>query len=264
MRSLYPRLKDFELCCLAPDYAHIPTYLRCVHRDDKAYHGLLAEIQRFRGRVYVQDGAIPETALDTQRRHYTPYDLDCWHIAVLDEAKRVCAVIRNLFLPQREVKVSLASLQVHALLERIVGTTRIDFQTALERYIENARMETPFILETGGWAVDPDVRNAAVAPITMATSWALGRIHGGARGIGSATMRHGSATMSRRFGGFGIPRDPHSTLGPFYDSYYQCEMQILGFDSRILNPLFESTVCDIQQALRGIPIFVRATACSLD
>src|SRR4051812_18686455 len=65
-------------------------------RSDKAWHeDLLAEMQRFRGGVYVSDGAVnPGDLIDG--RHKSPVDEKSWHVLSLDASGRIVSCLRYL------------------------------------------------------------------------------------------------------------------------------------------------------------------------
>jgi hypothetical protein len=74
--------------------------------------------------------------------------------------------------------------------------------------------------------------------------------------VATVTTRHHSADILRRLGGFGL--DHHGTELPgFFDSYHNCEMQIMGFNVPRLAPMFRSTVDDITRYLRKAPVLIR-------
>jgi hypothetical protein len=54
---------------------------------------------------------------------------------------------------------------------------------------------------------------------------------GGALGLTTATVRHSSSTILRRLGG-SLLEFGGSIVPPYYDPKYQCEMELLRFDSR--------------------------------
>src|SRR5690242_11093979 len=57
-------------------------------------------IQRFRGSVYVQDGAIPAGALDEAGRHVSAFDDENWHLCLLDPAGELQGCIRLKYYAQ--------------------------------------------------------------------------------------------------------------------------------------------------------------------
>ena len=257
MRSFYARLEGMHLCLLAPERERIPGSFINVSEDARRHGALLDEVQRLRGGVYVQDSALPGGALDKHGRHRDPVDASCWHMALLDGHGNVRAAIRMAIHFAGQEEVTLANLQAAHLVRRMPSPMRQKFVVALTDFIGDAARSTACFFETGGWVLDEAVRRHAAAPVTVAAVYALARALGGARGIGAATTRHGSASVLKRFGGFEVLCGKNETLKPFHDPYYGCEMEILGFVSDRLSPSCETTVTDIQRALATIPVFTR-------
>jgi N-acyl-L-homoserine lactone synthetase len=82
-----------RLLLLAPTLRAVPdsfTQLRC---DARAHEDVLAETQRFRGQVYLQDGAIKPWQL-VDGRHRLEMDQGSWHLLVLDPNGNVCGCAR--------------------------------------------------------------------------------------------------------------------------------------------------------------------------
>src|SRR5437764_739517 len=84
---------------LAPKGAPIPDRFEKVQNSPKFHSELTARLQRFRGEVYLEDGAIGEQDL-TDGRHWSAADEKSWHLLVLDSDDKVCACTR--YLPHSE------------------------------------------------------------------------------------------------------------------------------------------------------------------
>src|SRR5438045_3054665 len=78
---------------LVPFQGAASKYFHQVNVSPRRYERLLAEMQRFRGRLYVQDGAIEEAQL-TSGKHQLETDEDSWHLLILNAADEVCGCIR--------------------------------------------------------------------------------------------------------------------------------------------------------------------------
>jgi hypothetical protein len=83
--------------------------------------------------------------------------------------------------------------------------------------------------------------------------FSLARLLGGCIGVTTATRRHCSASILRRIGGqtlhangVGIP--------PYFDPRYDCEMEILRFDSTTPNPRFERWIEELKYHLSAVPV----------
>src|SRR5205814_152231 len=87
----------FEI--LPPSFWHaLPSGFRKVSVDSRRYDELFAEMQRFRGRVYLSDGAIQPNEL-ADGRHKLNLDEHSWHVLSLDSSGRICACARFLEEP---------------------------------------------------------------------------------------------------------------------------------------------------------------------
>jgi hypothetical protein len=62
--------------------------------DTLGYTSALEELRRFRGRIYLEDGAIPADALTDDGRHVLPHDTNWWHLFLVGHDGSVTACIR--------------------------------------------------------------------------------------------------------------------------------------------------------------------------
>src|ERR1700683_721731 len=69
---------------------------RHVEGDPGWRQELMADMQRLRGRIYVQDGAITPDELTSDGRHEQPIDEESWHLLVLSVSGRVLGCTRYL------------------------------------------------------------------------------------------------------------------------------------------------------------------------
>src|SRR6266702_4016902 len=58
------------------------------------HESAIAEIQQFRGGVYLRDGAIPAEALDESGRHQSDADYSSYHLLIRTSSQQVCACLR--------------------------------------------------------------------------------------------------------------------------------------------------------------------------
>ena len=79
-------------------------------------------------------------------------------------------------------------------------------------------------------------------------TYSLGQLCGNALGVSTATARNGSAIILKRLGGRSVVVDD-SELLPYYDPIYNCEMELLRFDSRKPNPRYEPWVSELRDYL---------------
>jgi hypothetical protein len=96
-------------------------------------------------------------------------------------------------------------------------------------------------VEAGGWALDESIRHTMEAFRLALGAFAWSGLTGGAIGITTATFRHHSADILRKLGGRPI-YDGSTELPRYYDSQYDCDMQILSFETGGYAPRFHSAV----------------------
>jgi hypothetical protein len=123
----------------------------------------------------------------------------------------------------------------------------------MESEIALARRLRVAYVEVGGWALAPEFRGTSEALRIALGSFSLARLLGGCIGVTTATERHCSASILRRIGGqplkvqgIEIPR--------YFDPRFDCEMEILRFDSARPNPRFERWIEELEGYLAGVPV----------
>ena len=79
------------------------------------HRAAISEVQRFRGRVYAADGAIPASALDEQGRHYQEFDFENYHLCLRNLEGQVRGCLR---LRLHEPGVDVKDLRLHEVVER--------------------------------------------------------------------------------------------------------------------------------------------------
>jgi hypothetical protein len=213
----------------------LPPGLTAFLSSPSLHEARLADIQRFRGRVYFQDGAIPKEALDEEGRHRLESDPQCWHLSMSDTvgAIRGCLRLRPVY-----PSIDLTQLEVNRVLARMEPASRDRFLRVMEQYSRQALADGLDFGEVGGLAVAEELKQSSAALILVVAGWAVARLLGGMIGVATPTVRHNSAKMLQRIGAFpfcGVD----GILAPYYDPYYRCEIQMLAFDSRKLAPEFE-------------------------
>jgi hypothetical protein len=111
------------------------------------------------------------------------------------------------------------------------GRWREKLYRAVESELQRARQNGLRYAEVGGWAVAKASRCTSEGLLLALAAYSLGRSFGGALGLTTATVRHSSSTILRRLGG-SLLEFGGSIVPPYYDPKYQCEMELLRFDSR--------------------------------
>jgi hypothetical protein len=235
---------------LAPPQAETTGNFSAAYTDSDEYTRLLIEAQRLRGRIYLADGAIEPWQLTWNGRHLQAADHRSFHLLSMDESGRVLACTR--YLPHTN-SVGFSQLGVrHTPLadDRQNGPL---LEKSVEKELARARKLGYWYVEMGGWAITEELRCTTEAVRMVVTIYALARMMGGALGISTVTTRHGSSSILRRLGGSSLtPGENQATT--YYDPNYQCEMEILRFDSDHPSETYEGAIQRCQNALARTPV----------
>jgi hypothetical protein len=222
--------------------------------DPSRHHRLLAEAQRLRGRIYVQDRAIQLSDLSADNRHIQVADNQAWHLLTVDENEAVIACIRY-FAHEPSVRFSELSVAGSGIAQLSQLGTRV--REAVETELDYARRRGVWFVELGGWAVCESLRCTTEAIRTLLTVYALSQDRGGAIGLSSATTRHRSSSILRRIGGRPL-KAKDVEVSSYYDTQYGCEMELLGFDSESPNQRYASRIRDCREVLHQVPVVLGA------
>ena len=239
-----------QLILLAPGSARIPQGFRNVAVDPLRHGEILADMQKMRGRIYLDDGAIARCQLGIDDRHCSPADDQSWHLLTLDDHERVSGCVRY-----REHHNTTAFRHLglrESALARCDrwGTT---LEAAVESDLATARQLAISFVEVGGWALAKERRCTGEALRTALATYSLAEILGGCVGIATATVRHSSASILRRIGGQSLEFDGE-TLPPYYDPQYNCEMEIVRFKSDAPNHKYRRWIEQISASLLDVPV----------
>jgi hypothetical protein len=218
---------DTRLHLLAPPNGSIPDAFSKITANRRRHAELLRDIQRLRGSVYLDDGAITKQQLSSDGRHRTPEDEKSWHLVVVDEDQRVTGCIWYL----EHERPALERLRVNHCPLAHSAEWRHALRSAVEADIAQTRREGIRYAEVGGWAVAPGSRGTSEGLLLALGAYSLSQLTGGALVITTATARHCSSTMLRRIGG-SLLEGNGCTLPAYYDPRYKCDMELLRFDSR--------------------------------
>src|SRR5215510_4550012 len=239
---------------VAPSIAALSETFSHIVVDAGRHERLVRDVQRMRGSIYVKDGALQPHQLTADGRHQTPEDETSWHMLLLDKHRRVTACA--LYLEHDYNDVAFDQLRARHCPLTNEPEWRPTVERAIEAELDRARSEQLHYVELGGWAVSEDSRGTA-GPLALALAvYGFSRRAGGALGITTATFRHCSATILKRLGGARFEVDG-VTLPPYYDSRYQCMMEMLKFDSRRPNPKYLSLIDQVRDTLARITVVAR-------
>jgi hypothetical protein len=237
---------------LPPARLPVSGQFRNVQAGRRRYDEFLTAMQRFRGEVYLSDGAIQASDL-VDGRHELSIDTESWHVLSLDSSGRICACLR--YLEEREADEFDDLWVRHAALARSpeLGPR---FRRAVEMEMNRARSMRISFGEVGGWAVAESHRGTMEPLRIILAMYGLLQLRGGCAGVATATFRHGSAPILRRIGLNSLVAEGEE-LPPYFDPTYGCQMEVLRFDSRFPNPKYQNSIAELSSALVGAPVFCR-------
>jgi predicted GNAT family N-acyltransferase len=227
----------------------MPESFSDPHFDRERHAEMLAQAQKLRGRIYVEEGAIEASELTPDGRHYMAADEESWHILALDSKGKVSGCARYL---AHENTVPFARLGVRQSALARCDQWGQKLRSAVEQELQLARRRDIAYVEMGGWALREDVRCSTEAIRIAMCAYALARNLGGAIGVTAATVRHCSSSILRRIGGQALTA-AGTELPSYHDPRYKCEMTILRFDSNRPNPRYEAWIERIREELLTAP-----------
>jgi hypothetical protein len=248
---------DDRLVLLAP-HSSVPDIFQNVETDSRRHGQLVREMQALRGSVYLQDGAIGRDQLSKDGLHETTEDQRSWHLLTLDKNQRVSGCAWYL---EHDSSVSVNQLRVrHTPLAR--GGWRKKLWSGVEAELARARRFGLRYVEVGGWAVSAESRCTSEGLVLALAGYSLGRIRGNCLGITTATVRHCSSSILRRLGGAPLATGD-ATVPRYYDPRYDCDMEILRFDSRYPGSKYAGLVKLLQQKMSEIQVIASAVSAPL-
>jgi hypothetical protein len=227
----------WRLVLLPPEDAAMPSCFGRISPDNKRYTELLHGMQRLRGRVYVEDGALQTSQLTPDGRHILSSDASSWHL-LMCQNNEVSGCMRY--------SVHYGSVPFHALGVAEAAPAQCEerssaVRSAVEREIKKASLLGLGFGEAGGWALDRELRGSTAALRLVLSTYSLAQLLGDAIVLSTATLRNGSATILCRIGGEPLNLDT-GELEDYYDPKYNCQMRLLRFDSRIPNPKYREGI----------------------
>ena len=234
------------LIFLAPARGFVPPLGWRIRHDDSHYRRLLHDAQRLRGQVYLEDGAITPAQLTSDGRHWQPLDATSWHVLAVDSRQRVCGCTRYSHYSGPVGFQDLGVRTSEIARSEVWGRA---LRAAVEREVQRARRSGLAFAEVGGWAISEERRFTPEALRIALATYGLAQMLGGSVGLTTATVRHHSAQILRRIGGRPLTAG-EAELPPYYDSQYQCQMEVLRFDSAQPDPVFRHSVMRLREQLQ--------------
>jgi hypothetical protein len=241
---------DRRLVLLAPQEASLPQYFKNVTIDRQRHRKLVREMQRLRGGIYLQDGALQRDELSSDGLHHTLEDERSWHLLMLNCQQQVNSCV--WYLPHGQ-DTEFEDLRVRNCPLAGIDAWRDALGSAVQSELARARRERLRYAEVGGWAVTKESRCTSEGLLLALAAYSLGRIFGEALGITTATVRHASSTILRRLGGSSL-EFAGTTLPKYYDPKYKCEMELLRFDSRRPNAKYAGLIEVLKAKLANVAV----------
>jgi hypothetical protein len=243
-----------RIVLLAPSASAAAGGFRNIIVDARRHRTLVRDVQRFRGAIYLKDGAIQPHQLYSGGLHRTPEDERAWHVVSLDTDGQVNACALYL---EHEATVAFDDLRVRHSALALDPEWRPRLSAAIASELARARDAGLRYVELGGWAVAEQCRGTSrPLALALAVYGFSRRGAGGALGMTTATFRHCSATILKRLGGsrFDICG---VELPPYFDPHYNCIMEMLRFDSRRPNPKYLALIDALKERLAEVLVVAR-------
>lgn len=246
---------DERLVILAPPQASVPATFRNLTFNRLRHTDMIRGMQRLRGSVYLEDGAVERRQLAYDGSHRTPEDARSWHLLIVNKQRGITACAWYL---QHDANASFENLRVRNCPLAHQDGWREKLWAAVELELARARQNRLRYAEVGGWAVAKESRCTSEGLLLALAAYSLGRLMGGALGLTTATVRNSSSTILRRLGGSHLEVDG-TTVPPYFDPHYKCTMELLRFDSRGPEPKYAGMIEMMKERLSGVPILARTT-----
>jgi hypothetical protein len=240
---------DQRLILLAPT-AGVPAFFKNVEHDPMLHRRLVRDMQKLRGQIYLEDGALGRNQLTPEGLHDTVEDHKSWHLLMVDQRRRVTGCAWYL---QHLASVGVNDLRVRYTPLARSTQWRSKLWKGVQSELKRARRERVNYAEVGGWAVSEQSRCTSEGLVLALAGYSLGRICGDCLGITTATVRHCSSSILRRIGGAPLAADG-DPVPSYFDPRYGCEMEILRFDSRRPNPKFNDLIEKLRERMASVAI----------
>jgi hypothetical protein len=239
-----------NLILLAPQVAPKTGAGLRFDSDSECGGDLLSKVQRFRGATYLKDGAISPKNLDAEGRYLVDSDSISWHVLSVDRDGDVCGCSR--YTSYRNF-VDFDSLSVGRSALAQSDRWGPKLRAAVDRERRTAASQDASFVEVGGWAISENLRGTTEALRIALATFALADCLGGCIGVTTATARHRSASILRKIGGRPLAIED-TELPRYFDPQYECEMEILRFDSTAPNPKFLPWIEQIKSEILTLPV----------
>lgn len=239
--------QNYRFQLLAPSQTSVEPFGR-TRSSEQLHRHYVIEMQKLRGRVYLNDGAIQACEMEDDGRFVMRGDEQGWHLLLVDDNKQVIGCARYLVHANTVAYESLRISQCALAKDPVWGPK---VRAAVEADLALARKQGFAYIEIGGWALDENWRGTRAAMEILVGSYALAHLWGGALGACTATVRHASSSMLRRIGGSPLQTGDQE-LPAYDDPRYDCQMELLRFDCRTPGARFSPLIGQLKSKLADI------------
>lgn len=240
-----------KLVLVAPPQACCDGFPNTVY-DAAQHRRLIHEMQRLRGTIFLDDGAISRRDLTADGRHDTPEDDKSWHLLMTDPQGHVRSCVL-LLLHRQAASFQRLRLRHCPLLRHAESRQRV--QCAVGSEMARAQAAGLRFGELGGWAISQERRGSPDGLMMILAAFGLARTLGGALCITTANARSSSPIL-RRVGGAYLEFDA-TPIPSYFDPRYNHEMDLLRFDSRSPNPKYAALVEMVSGVLSRVSVVSR-------
>jgi predicted GNAT family N-acyltransferase len=237
--------QNYRFQLLAPTHTRALGSFGRAKVSEELYYQHLSSMQKLRGRIYLNDGAIQQGELEEDGRFEMRGDEQSWHFLLVDDSENVIGCARYLLHSNTVSYERLRVSQSHLAKCSLWGDK---VRRAVEADLKAAQAAGFSYVELGGWALSEEWRNSRAALEILVGSYALLNLWGGCLCSSTATVRHGSSSILKKMGGRSMQIDGES-LPAYEDPQYGCFMELLHFDSRTPTPRFIPLINQVQAKL---------------
>jgi hypothetical protein len=230
---------------LAPKQIVVPPTFRNRWIDTEIHGQVLADMQRMRGRIALNEQAIKAKDLDREGRHRMCGDDSSWHLIRVCKGGKVLGCARIL-VHSEQASFSSLRLASSALAKDPRWAKRVRW--TIEAEIAAARKEKLTLVEPGGWVLEERFRGTSEAVAIALSAFAWSQLIGDCLAYVTATVKHESSSILRRLGGDSV-YFAGNPVPRYYEPRYQCEMELLKMQTRAMNSKFESLLAPLRESL---------------
>ena len=239
-----------DLVLVAPPNATLADGFNHVTVDPFKHQQLIREMQRLRGRIYLDEGNVTPHQLTADGRHETAEDDKGWHLLMTDGDGRVRSCALYILY---ENTASIGDLRVRQCPLAQHPEWKTKAKGAVESEIARARRAGLRFAELGGWAIAKERRGTPEGLMMALATYGLARTLGGALGITTANVAHSCSSILRRLGGAFLEFEG-TTIPSYFDPRYNTTIDLLRFDSRNPSTKYADLIDIVKEKLANVTI----------